>query len=191
MKKETVYKIFSKLPELETNRLRLRKILPLDMEDMYEYSSSELVTKYLTWYPHRNMEFTKNYIDFLQTQYNIGSFWDWAVIFKENSKMIGTCGFTSFDYHNNTAEVGYVFNNDYWGIGIAPEALREVIKFGFEKLSLHRIEGKYIASNYKSRLVMEKCGMKYEGIRRGAMVIKGGYRDIGVCALLSSDIIET
>ena len=101
--------------------------------------------------------------------------------------MIGTCGFSRFDYPNNTAELGYVLNPLYHGRGIASEASARIIKYGFENLDLNRIESRYIIGNDASRRVMEKNGMVFEGIKREGMLIKGKYRDIGVCAILKSD----
>ena len=74
--------------------------------------------------------------------------------------MIGTCGFTKFDYSNNAAEIGYVLNSDYWGKGYCSEAVSKIIEFGFESLKLHRIEARYMKENIRSRNVMEKCGMQ-------------------------------
>ena len=104
--------------------------------------------------------------------------------------MIGTCGFTSFDFRNNSAEVGYVLNRSYWGKGIAPEALDAVIAFGFDELILRRIEAKFIIGNDNSRRVMEKCGMQFEGVLRSSMMVKHEYRDIGICSILSDEYIK-
>ena len=104
--------------------------------------------------------------------------------------MIGTCGFTRFDYANNSAEIGYVLNTSYHGQGFATEAVGRVLEFGFENLCLNRIEGKYMVENTASRRVMEKCSMTFEGVRREGMLIKGKYRNIGVCSILKSEYIE-
>ena len=67
--------------------------------------------------------------------------------------MIGTCGFSSFDFANNSAEVGYVINPAYQKRGYAPEALLEVMMFGFMELNLHRIEARYMDGNDASRKI--------------------------------------
>ena len=103
--------------------------------------------------------------------------------------MIGTCGFTSFNYAHNSAEIGYVLNRAYWGRGLAAEAVRAVMRVGFLDLNLHRIEAKYMIGNSQSLRVMEKCGMRFEGIQRDAMYIKNKYETIGICAILSADYI--
>ena len=162
-------------------------MLPTDAEDMYEYAQEPLVTNFLLWEPHVSIKFTQSYLKFIQTQYSAGCFFDWSLVLADSGKMIGTCGFTCFDFDNDSAEVGYVLNPDYRGHEIIPEALHAVMKFGFENLLLNRIEAHYIVGNDASRRVMEKVGMRFEGVRRCGMLIKGQYRDIGVCAVLSEE----
>lgn len=187
MKRETVYRIFSHLPQLQTERLLLRRMQVSDADDMFAYARRADVTKYLTWEPHPDRAYTEDYLQYLATRYRIGDFYDWGVTLRGSGRLVGTCGFTSFDFPHNSAQVGYVLNPEYWGQGIMAEALRAVIRFGFHELNLHRIEAFYIDGNSRSRRVMEKVGMTYEGTRRGAMYIKGKYRDIGVCAILRDD----
>ena len=187
MKKEKIYRVFSHFPELTTDRLTLRKMMVLDTEDMYGYASRPDVTKYLTWHPHPDREYTKEYLQYLGNRYAAGMFYDWAVVYEPDCKMVGTCGFTSFDCAADSAEVGYVINPEYWGKGIATEALERVMRFGFEELGLHRIEARFIEGNDGSRRVMEHVGMTFEGIHREAMLIKGNYVNIGVCAVLRSE----
>ena len=187
MKKETVYRVFSNIPTLETDRILLRRMAVSDADDMFDYARREETTRYLTWYPHRDVSYTRDYLRYLSQRYRVGSFYDWALECKENHRMIGTCGFTSFDFANNAGEIGYVIHPDYRGHGVAPEACRAVMTFGFSELGLHRIEAKYILGNDASEHVMEKLGMKPEGVRRGSMLIKGKYRDIGVCAILRDE----
>lgn len=187
MKKEKIYRVFSHLPELKTKRLILRKMLVADTADMYDYACRQDVTKYLTWNPHPDRAYTKQYLQYLGSRYAVGMFYDWAVIYEPDHKMVGTCGFTSFNCSSDSAEVGYVLNPDYWGKGIAVEALLRVLQFGFEELKLHRIEAKFIEENKPSLRVMEKVGMTFEGICREGMLIKGKYVNVGTCSILRSE----
>lgn len=187
IKRALIYKIFTKMPIIETERLTLRRMRADDAEDMYEYASQKEVTEYLTWFPHPDVRYTRDYLEYLGTRYRVGDFFDWAITLKDTGKMIGTCGFTSFDYSNDCAEMGYVLNPEYRGRGIAPEALRAVMKFGFDNLGINRAEAKFIEGNDASRRVMEKVGMSFEGIRHGGMLIKGKYRNIGICAILRDE----
>ena len=190
MRKNELQKIFSDMPSLYTDRLILRRMTKKDAQDMYAYARLPEVTEYLLWHPHTGLEHTKRYLSYLEKDYRMGNFYDWGITLKESGKLIGTCGFTSIDTTNLCGEVGYVLNPEFWGREIAPEALRAVMDFGFCELKLHRIEAKYIIGNDRSRAVMEKCGMRFEGVRRSSMLVKGHFRDIGVCAILSREFMN-
>lgn len=187
MKKEKIYRVFSHLPELTTSRLTLRKMLVADTADMYEYACRPDVTKYLTWNPHPDRDYTREYLQYLGSRYATGMFYDWAIIYEPDCKMVGTCGFTSFNCSSDSAEVGYVLNPTYWGKGIVNEALTRVLRFGFEELKLHRIEARFMEGNDRSLRVMEKVGMHFEGIQRESMLVKGNYVNVGICSILASE----
>ncbi len=191
MNKDAVVDYFRDLPQLTTPRLILRRLKRTDYHDMYEYASDPEVTKYLTWEPHPDRLYTLRYLSYITTRYRSGDFSDWAVIWKETEQMIGTCGFTSFCYAHNSAEIGYVLNRDFWGQGIAPEAVRAVLRVGFLDLNIHRIEAHYMEGNDRSRRVMEKAGMKFEGMQRDSMFIKNSYRTVGICAMLAPEYFHS
>lgn len=178
---------FLKNTVLETDRLILRKITANDACDMYEYACRPETSKYLLWSPHTSVSATKNVIEAMKNDYAAERFFDFAIIFKENSKMIGTVGFTSYDEKNQCAEAGYVISPDYWYKGIASEALAAILNFAFCELGINRVEARYMVENINSRRVMEKCQMTYEGCFRSKILVKGEFRDIGVCSILASE----
>jgi ribosomal-protein-alanine N-acetyltransferase len=190
VKREEIYRIFSEIPELRTRRLTLRRMRVGDSFDMFEYAGREDVTEYLLWKPHPDVAYTREYLQFVATHYEMGDFFDWAIVWREQDKMIGTCGFTRFDYTHNVGEIGYVINPLYRGMEIADEAVREVMRFGFEVLKLNRIEAKFMEDNVASRRVMEKTGMTFEGFHRKAMKIKGKYETIGICSILREEFYK-
>ena len=190
MKKEAIRRIFSHIPELYTQRLYLRGMLVADAPDMFDYAKNPEVSRFLTWDPHPNVKFTKAYLTCVGQQYRTGDFFDWAVIHRDSGRMIGTCGFTSFRYESNVGEIGYVLHPDFRGQGLATEAVRAVITFGFEELALHRIEARYMQENEASRRLMERVGMTFEGFAREAELVKGEYRTIGRCAILRREYMN-
>lgn len=190
MQRESVKKLFKKIPPLETDRLVLRKMKISDYADMYEYARLETVTKYLLWRSHPDAHYTRDYLSYIQSRYRAGEFYDWAVIHKDTGKMIGTCGFAELDFENNSAEIGYVINPAFWKKGYATEAVKKVLEFGFYELNLHRIEARYIVGNDVSRRVMEKCGMSFEGIHRSSLFVKEQYVSVGFCAITADEYIK-
>ena len=184
---EDMLSIFTRIPTLETNRLTMRKILPIDCADMYDYSHRPETSRYLLWSPHANIRYTKKYLSYIQSAYRNEEFYDFALIDKESGRMIGTCGFTSFDLQNNSAEIGYVLNPDFWGKGLAKEAVMRLMAFGFAELRLHRMSAKIMVQNNASKRVAEKCGMRHEATYVEAMLIKGNYETIDEYAILAKE----
>ena len=187
MKREIIYSVFSDMPRIVTDRLILRQMKVRDARDMFEYASNSDTTRYLTWKAHPSVEYTEEYLKYLQTRYAAGDFYDFAVTLKDSGKMIGTCGFTRFHAESNSAEIGYVINPAYHGQGLATEGARAVIEFGFKELKLHRIEARHMVGNDASHRVMEKLGMTAEGTLREAYYVNGSYRSVTVCSLLASE----
>lgn len=183
MTKSLMLKVARKMPTLTTSRLILRRMQPSDYLDMYEYASREEVTKYLLWSPHESKEYTYRYLRSVQDLYKRGAFFDWALVLKQTGKMIGSCGFTTLDPDHLRAEIGYVLNPRYWGQGIASEAVSSVIVYAFEELGANRVEAHFMVENKPSLRVMERCGLTFEGIHKQYMLVKGRFRDIGVCGI--------
>ena len=187
MKKETIFKIFSNMPTLYTERLSLRVMHPIDAEDMYDYAKRPEVTKYLLWREHEDIYFTRDYLNYINRRYALGDFYDWAIIERESRRMIGTCGFTKIDVPNNSAEIGYVLNPDFHRRGFGSEAVKRVMKFGFEELGLNRIEARFMQGNEASLALMKSVGMTFEGYMRDLIFVKGSYRTVGISSILRSE----
>lgn len=190
MERDEIVKVFRHIPVLETKRLILRRMSRSDASDMFEYASNPAVTRFLTWDVHPNERFSANYLSFLQSKYRSGEFFDWAVTLRSSGKMIGTCGFSHFNFPAYAAEIGYVLNPAYWGHGVAAEAAARVISFGFETLGLNRIEARCMCGNAQSRRVMEKLGMTYEGTARDGIFVKNSFVSVETCSILKSEYCQ-
>lgn len=187
MHTDGVAEYFSGKINIETERLILRKVSVADASDMYEYSCRSETCEYLLWDKHPFYSYTVELTRHLQREYVQGRYMDLAIVLKESGKMIGTVGFTTVDEKNFCCEAGYVISPDYWGRGIATEALNALLNFAFCELRMKRVEAKYMVENTVSRRVMEKCGMSFEGVHRSKLFVKGRFRDIGVCSIISDD----
>jgi ribosomal-protein-alanine N-acetyltransferase len=191
MTQEKLHSIFTNPPTLETERLVLRKIDVSDADDMFSYSKREDVTRYLLWDVHPDPLYTEQYVRYLQKKYAVGDFYDFAVVPKSLGRMVGTVGFTSFDLPNRSAEIGYVISPDYQGRGYATEAVKRLIAFGFEVCALERISAVCMKENYASLRIMEKCGLKREGLLRSAVFAKGEMKDVYLSAVTKTDYLNT
>ena len=180
-------KVSGDVPTIETDRLILRKMTPGDAEAMFAYASDPEVTRYAIWETHRTIEDSRSFLDLTVRGYESGADPVWGIVYKGDHRFVGTCGFASLAPEHARAEIGYVISKGYWGRGLAPEAVRAMISFGFERMGLNRIEARCIAENTASARVMHKVGMIREGMLRQREFIKGSYRDMELYAILKSE----
>jgi len=177
-------------PQLETERLILRRLRSEDENDIFEYASDEEVSRFVFWNTHRSIEDSRNFISFTLGRYDRDEAGEWGIVLKEEDKLIGTIGFTGFDARSRRAEIGYVLSRKYWGQGIMPEALNRLLEFAFTEMDLNRIECSYVSPNEKSGRVMQKVGMSYEGTAREKVFFKGRFWDLKQYAILKSDWVK-
>ncbi len=179
-----VREVLKDLPTLETERLILRKMVLNDAEAVFAYASNSEVSRYTLWETHRSIEDSRAFLEFATQKYENGGEPDWGIVYRGNGCLVGACGLVNWEAEHARAEVGFVLSREYWGRGLMSEAVRAILRFGFERMNLNRIEARCIAENAASARVMEKAGMFYEGTLRQREYIKGAYRDIKLYAIL-------
>jgi len=182
--------IFKELPTLYTKSLMLRKITLEDAQDIFEYSKDPEVTRFVTWEPHKSIDDSINFLKSVIQRYENNEPSDWGIIYKENNKFIGTCGYVLWVPVHSLAETAYALSREYWGKGLVTEAVKEIIKHGFEKMNLNRIYARCFVENIGSQKVLEKVGMKFEGILRKQLFIKGTFRDMKIYSILRKEYYE-
>jgi RimJ/RimL family protein N-acetyltransferase len=106
---------------------------------------------------------------------------------KDTGKLIGGCGINVSNPENREGWLGYCLNRNFWGKGYATETARGLIKFGFEKLDLHRLFATCDPENLASAHVLEKSGMKREAHLREHKWSKGKWRDSYLYAILEQE----
>lgn len=176
--------VFGDLQKIETERLILRKMTLDDAQDVFEYGSDSEITNYVTWDAHKSIEDSQNFLKSVIQKYEKKEVSEWGIVFKENKKFIGTCGYMWWHIGCARAEMGYALSRKYWDKGLMTEAVKETIKFGFDKMKLNRIEARCMIGNVASEKVMKKVGMTFEGIMREQMYAKGVFRDLKMYSIL-------
>ena len=175
------------MPELRTPRLRLRKLTMRDAADIYQYSRDPEVARHVLWDAHQSIGDSRAYLRYMLRRYHAHEPASWGIEWLETGRIIGTIGFMWIQRDNNAAEVGYSLAQEYWNQGIMTEALRAVIRYGFESMGLNRIEAQHETTNPASGAVMRKCRMLREGTLRGRLYNKGRYVDVDLYAILRRD----
>ena len=173
---------------IETHRLLLRRFEIADAEDMYRnWASDPAVTRFLTWPAHASADVSRQVLANWISRYEDGGFFNWAIHLKETGAVIGNIAVVKLNEKTASADIGYCLGRAFWGRGIMPEALRAVMDYLFDTVELGRVAACHDVNNPNSGRVMQKAGMRFEGIFRHA-----GVNNIGICdeawyALLRGD----
>lgn len=148
---------------IETDRLILRGWKETDLNDFYEYASVEGVGEMAGWKHHDSMEISKKILQSFISEKNV-----FAIVYKENNKVIGSLGL-HVSWANDEAsykdmkvkEIGYVLSKTYWGMGLMPEAVKAVIEYCFDNCKLDALTVCHFSTNMQSKRVIEKCGFEF------------------------------
>lgn len=146
---------------LKTNRMVIRPWRQPDLDDFYEYASVDGVGQMAGWRPHKNKAESQTILDMFIAEKKT-----FALEYEE--KVIGSLGIECYNEKQfpelseyRGREIGYVLSKAYWGHGLMPEAVREVIRYLFEDCGLDFITSGYFLYNRQSARVQEKCGFHF------------------------------
>lgn len=185
-----VEEIFGDLPPLQTERLLLRRMGAGDAEDLFSYASDPEVTRYVVWETHCSLADSLAFLQYTEEQYRKKEVSSWGMVLRESGRLIGTVGFVNWLPPHARAEIGFVLGRRWWGRGLMSEAVRAVLRFGFERMRLNRIQARCYLANTASARVMEKVGMTFEGIVREQLYEKGAFRDLKLYSILRREFIS-
>ncbi|MFA5805745.1 MAG: GNAT family protein [Melioribacteraceae bacterium] len=177
----------TEIPIIETERLILRKITVDDVNDIFEYASIPDVTIFVLWATHKTKLDSINFVKFADEQFNNNISLIWGIVIKSEKKLIGSIELRGWNTIHKCGDVGYTISKKYWNKGYVSEAMKAVIKFGFEILHLNRIEAHCEEENIGSWKVIVKCGMKYEGTLREKVFIKERFRSMKMYSILKKE----
>jgi RimJ/RimL family protein N-acetyltransferase len=110
-----------------------------------------------------------------------------ALVNRDDGVVVGQVELVWLSERHGQGEIGYMLNPRYQGGGLATEAVREVLRLGFEGLRLHRIVGRCSAANTASAALLARVGMRREAHFRQNMLVKNAWRDEYVYAMLRAD----
>lgn len=146
---------------IETKRTILRQWTDNDAGVLYKYAKDPLVGPIAGWKPHTSVENSLEIIHGVLAEPET-----YAVVLKETGMPVGSAGIMmpgkgSAPMTEHEAEIGYWIGVPYWGQGLIPEVVRELLRRCFEDLGCNAVWCGYFEGNEKSKRVQEKCGFKY------------------------------
>ena len=168
------------LPTLETKRLRVRPYSEADIPELLPLIGTWEVAATTLRIAHPYTE--QDARAFLELAKEAGKMW-LAITLLSDGRQVGGIGMRIEEQHRH-AELGYWLGVPHWGQGYATEAGREMIRYGFEQLDLHRIFATHFAHNPASGNILRKLGMRHEGCQREHLLKWGQFVDSEIYGLL-------
>lgn len=173
---------------IETERLILRKFCLSDVEPAFRnWTSDEKVTEFLRWPTHTDTSVTEAVFKDWIEQYSKDDFYQWAIVLKEIDEPVGAISVVDKNEELDIVHIGYCIGSRWWHMGITSEAFSAIIPFFFDEVGVNRIESQHDPNNPHSGDVMEKCGLRREGILRQADYNNKGIVDACMHSLLRSE----
>lgn len=131
---------------------------------MYEYAKDDRVGPIAGWPAHKSVKESRDVIKNIFTQEGV-----FAIALKEDNVAIGMISLilgqkSNFPITESEGEISYWLGVPFWGKGIVPEAIKEVVRYGFEDLRLVNIWSGYYDGNAKSKIAQEKWGFHHHHI---------------------------
>jgi len=173
--------------KLETERLILRRWEDGDAENLYEYAKDPDVGPIAGWPPHQSIDESRGVI---RNVFNGQE--AYAICLKTDGKAIGAIelklnGHTDMTDRDDECELGYWLGKPFWGQGIMPEAVREILRHAFEDIGMTTVWVGYYEGNSKSKRVQEKSGFRYRWKSEGVDVPLMHEKRIGHVSSMTKD----
>ncbi|HEX8286405.1 MAG TPA: GNAT family N-acetyltransferase [Pyrinomonadaceae bacterium] len=150
---------------LETERLILRSWKVADSKALFEIcQNAEVMLHIGNGKPYETVADAVKFLEWAADYQNENGYCRWAVIEKSSGKIVGSSGFSRL--RNEEIELGYLFAREVWGNGLATEAARACLKYGFEKLNFNRIVALTDVEHTTSQQVLKKIGFIERGIEK-------------------------
>jgi [ribosomal protein S5]-alanine N-acetyltransferase len=173
---------------LDGPRITLRELVPDDWAAVHRWASRPEVCRYQAWGPNTPDE-TRDHVERVvrtareqpRTEYTL------AAELRDSGEVVGSGSLFLRNERFCTGEIAYVLHPDHWGRGLGTEIARLLLRWGFEQHRLHRVFATSDPRNTASAGVLRKVGMAHEGRLRQTLLIRDGWRDSDVYALLEGE----
>jgi len=180
--------VFSAFPEIETERLLLREIMPEDAAAVLRIFGDSEVTRYYDLDTYTTLDQARELIDFFDESFELERAIRWGIALKDTDDLIGTCGYVWIRQFRG--EIGYDLMREHWRNGYMSEALDAILEFGFDSLKLNRIEALVMTENTASSGLLRSLGFAEEGVLRQHDFFKDEFHDMRLFSLLREEFYE-
>lgn len=177
---------FKPFPNIDNERLLLRRIDKNDVQEIFEMRSDAENMKYIPRPLVKNHEEASEHLAMIDSGIEKNEAINWAITIKGSSKLLGIIGFYRTKHEHYRSEIGYMLLPEIHGKGIATEAVGIVVKFGFNQMKLHSIEAVIDPENAASEKVLQKNGFVKEAHLKENEFYEGTFIDSVIYSRLSN-----
>lgn len=174
------------LPVLEAERIRLRPLRMDDAPEVFAMYSDREVTRYWSFAAWTDPAQAEAWLA-ERIGWGPPSVYGWAMADRGDDRFIGTTALFSLSGPLHRAELGYSLMPSLQGRGLATEAVRRALDFGFDTLGLERIEADVDPRNEASCRLAERLGFQREGLLRNRWRVGGEFADSILYGLLRGE----
>ncbi|TLS37014.1 GNAT family N-acetyltransferase [Pseudalkalibacillus caeni] len=174
---------------LTTERLELRTFSKEDSITIQKLANNREVADIINLPHPYHVKHAEEWIDTHTDRIANGQEYPLAVVLRETNDIVGTITLR-VDKNNNKGELGYWIGRQFWGEGYATEAARRIVQFGFEEAGINKIWATAIVRNAGSIKVLERAGLRLEGILKEDRFLLGSYEDVKIYGLLKDHFIR-
>jgi RimJ/RimL family protein N-acetyltransferase len=176
--------------ELHTPRLLLRPLRDDDAEALFGIFSDAAVMRHWSSAPWTDPAQARQRIAADAAGHAAGEHLALGIVRRDDGRLIGRC--TLFDLWPSCrrAQVGYILEAPAWGRGFAAEAVRALLRHGFEALDLNRVEADIDPRNTASARLLQRLGFTREGLLRERWIVDGEVSDSEIHGLLRREFME-
>jgi ribosomal-protein-alanine N-acetyltransferase len=183
----TVLDVFGDPPVLRTERLVLRQTTESDGEGLFGIFADDQVTEYYAWETFTSVEQGHALAARGAEMFRRREAIRWGLLLPGSPVIIGTCGFTRWNTDDRFAILGYDLARPYWHRGLMSEAVAAVLRLGFERMGLHRVEATVMAGNTASATLLDRAGFQREGVMRERVLKRGVFRDLWMFGITEAE----
>jgi len=177
------------LPQIESERLRLRALREDDTDALFALFSDPEVMRYWSREPWTDRAEALAHVARMNAGRAQVEYYPWAVALRDDDALIGTVSLFELQREHARGMVGYALLSSQQGRGYATEALRAALRFAFQVLELQRIEIDIDPANTPSRRLVERCGARLEGLFRRRWRVHGQWADSAMYGLLHDEFV--
>ncbi len=165
---------------LRTDRLTLRPLDLADVDALWPYVSDPELPRFMTWEAHKSRDETTAFVTLMMGERAKGAGYVWTM--REGDAVLGLVGLHGVTrqhlaWRMDKAELGYWIGGARRNRGLTTEASREVMRYGFEELALHKVTVGCVADNAPSKRVIERLGFRFVGVQRDHLFRFGRWWD--------------